>query len=85
MRAVADQTFLATVPLGARVVVRYRVAGRRGPSGGPLSTDVVGILRRRSPDDIEIESEKHGPVSVRRSDIVTAKAVPPASRRRRES
>jgi hypothetical protein len=85
MPPVADQPFLAAVPLGARVVVRYRVAGRRGPTGGPLATDVVGILRSRSPDDIEIESDRHGPVSVRRSDIVAAKAVPARPQRRSRS
>jgi hypothetical protein len=81
MRPVVDQPFLATVPLGTRVVVRYRLAGERGPGGGPLSTDVIGTLRGRSPDDVEIDSEKHGLVTVRRTDIVAAKPVPPAPRR----
>jgi hypothetical protein len=82
MPPVADQPFLATVALGTRLVVRYRVAGRRGPSGGPLSTDVVGILRSRSPDHIQIDSDKHGRVSVRRADIVAVKVVPHPPQRR---
>jgi N-acetylglutamate synthase len=81
MRAVVDPPFLATVPLGTRVVVRYRLAGQRGPGGGPLATDVVGTLRSRSSEDVEIDSDKHGLVSVRRADIVAAKPVPPPPRR----
>lgn len=81
MRPVVDQPFLAAVPLGTRVVVRYRLAGERGPAGGPLSTDVIGTLRSRSPDEVKIDSEKHGLVSVRRTDIVAAKPVPPPPRR----
>ncbi len=82
MRPVVDPPFLATVPLGTRVVVRYRLAGERGPGGGPLATDVIGTLRSRSSDDVEIDSEKLGLVSVRRADIVAAKPVPPSPPRR---
>jgi N-acetylglutamate synthase len=81
MRPVVDPPFLATVPLGTRVVVRYRLAGERGTGGGPLANDVIGTLRSRSPDDVEIDSEKHGLVWVRRADIVAAKPVPPQPRR----
>jgi hypothetical protein len=81
MRPVVAPPFLATVALGTRVVVRYRLAGARGPGGGPLATDVIGTLRSRSPDDVEIDSEKHGLVSVRRADIVAVKPVPPRPRR----
>ncbi|MDX6326373.1 MAG: N-acetylglutamate synthase, partial [Nocardioidaceae bacterium] len=30
--------------VGTRVVVRRRLSGRTGPSGGPALTDLLGIL-----------------------------------------
>jgi hypothetical protein len=64
--------FLA-LPLGTRVVVRYRV--------GELATDALGLLVRRGPADCDIRTRK-GDVTVRFADIVAAKQVPPPPVRR---
>ena len=60
--------FLA-LPLGTRVVVRYRV--------GELATDALGLLVRRSDADCEI-STRRGEVTIALAAIVAAKQVPPA-------
>lgn len=62
-----------TLPLGTRVVVRYRV--------GELATDALGLLVRRGVDDCEIRTNK-GDVTVRFADILAAKQVPPPPVRR---
>ncbi len=65
--------FLA-LPLGTRVVVRYRV--------GDLATDALGLLLRRGATDCEIRTSK-GDITVRFADVVAAKQVPPPPERRR--
>lgn len=64
--------FLA-LPLGSRVVVRYRV--------GELATDALGLLVRMTDTDCEIRTRR-GDVTVRLADIIAAKQVPPAAQRR---
>lgn len=64
--------FLA-LPLGSRVVVRYRM--------GASATDALGLLLRRSEVDCDIRTRR-GDVTVRFADIVAAKQVRPAPARR---
>jgi len=59
--------FLA-LPLGTRVVVRYRV--------GELATDALGLLVRVGTDSCDIDT-RHGRVLIAFKDIVAAKQVPP--------
>ncbi len=64
-------------PLGHRVVVRHRLP----PGAQPPLTDVVGVLTAADADALTVEGP-HGPVTVRRSDVVVVKPVPPAPVRR---
>jgi hypothetical protein len=64
--------FLA-LPLGTRVVVRYRV--------GELATDALGQLVRRDPTSCDIRTSR-GQVTIHFADIVAAKQVPPPPGRR---
>ena len=70
MSAVAS--FLA-LPLGTRVVVRYRIEGG--------ATDALGFLIARSADRCEIRT-RGGDVTVMFDRIVAAKAVPPSPPRK---
>jgi ribosomal protein S18 acetylase RimI-like enzyme len=64
-------------PVGRRVVVRYRL-----PAGSqPPLTDVVGTLDAADAEALTVAGP-HGPVTVRRSDVVVVKAVPPRPTRR---
>ncbi len=60
--------FLA-LPLGTRVVVRYRIPGG--------ATDVLGTLLTLTETECQVQG-KAGPVTVRLGDIVAAKQIPPA-------
>jgi hypothetical protein len=66
-------TTVLALPLGTRVVVRYRV--------GEMATDALGLLVRRGPADCDIRTKK-GDVTVRFADIVAAKRIPPPPERR---
>jgi hypothetical protein len=66
-------TFLATVPIGRRVVARYRIANG--------FTDALGYLRSRDESSCVIETRK-GHVVVTLVDVVAAKAVPEPPARR---
>jgi hypothetical protein len=77
MRNVSARVFLDGIPQGTRVVVRYRLPGETGPSGGPLATDVIGILRAWSSVEIAVETRDGTLVRVEQSAIVAAKQVPP--------
>ncbi len=66
-----------TVPVGRRVVVRYR----RPAGSHPPLTDVVGVVTAADDESLTVDSPR-GPVTVRRVDVVVVKAVPPAPVRR---
>lgn len=59
---------LAGLPLGTRMVVRYRI-------GGGL-TDALGELSARDEQGCTI-STRSGPVAIKYDDVQLAKAVPP--------
>jgi hypothetical protein len=65
---------LTRVPLGTRVVVRYRIEGG--------FTDALGNLLARGEAECTVDT-RHGEVTVPLADVVAAKEVPPAPARRR--
>jgi len=68
--------------IGRRVVIRSLVRGEKGPTGGPLMTDVVGYLREYG-DGVAVVERRDGSLSrVAIADIVAAKPLP-AQRRPR--
>jgi hypothetical protein len=73
---------LAAADVGRRVVVRYLLRGQTGPMGHPLRTDVIGTLERLDGDRIVVRRLDGARVSVAAADVVAAKRVPPAPRRR---
>lgn len=62
---------------GQRVVVRSRVPGETGPSGGPAMTDAVGVIEYADEDEIVVRRKDGSLRRVARADIVTMKPVPP--------
>lgn len=64
---------LATLPLGTRVVVRYRIDGGL--------TDALGLLSARDSLGCTITS-RSGPVLIKYDDVTLAKPVPPPPARR---
>ena len=63
--------------VGHRVVVRRRLPGRRGPSGGPALTDVLGVMEAWTDTTASVRREDGTLVEVARTDIVAGKPVPP--------
>jgi N-acetylglutamate synthase len=62
--------------VGRRVVIRSLVRGEKGPSGGPLMTDVVGFLREYG-DEVAVVERRDGSLArVVVADIVAAKPLP---------
>lgn len=72
--------------VGLRVVVRRRVPGETGPSGGPRMTDVLGVMVDWSQGTTTVRREDGERVPIAIADIVSGKPVPPKpSIRLRES
>lgn len=71
------------LPIGARVVVRYRLAPSETATliGHPTMTDALGNLVHRD-DTVLVVQTRRGRVSVARDRVVTLKEVPPAPSRR---
>ena len=67
---------------GVRVVVRSRVPGETGPSGGPALTDVVGVVESVDADEVVLRRRDGSVRTVRWALVVAAKVVPdlPAGR-----
>jgi GNAT superfamily N-acetyltransferase len=68
------------LPLGSRVVVRWRLEGPDPLSGATL-TDAVGTLLACDEDSLTVQSAR-GPVTVERARVVAVKEVPPKPSRR---
>lgn len=62
--------------IGRRVVIRSLVRGETGPSGGPLMTDVIGLLLEYGDDVAVVERRDGSLVRVAVTDIVAAKPLP---------
>ena len=63
--------------VGQRVIIRTRLPGQTGPSGGPALTDVIGVLQSYDHETAVLVRRDGGSVSVSVADIVTAKVLPP--------
>jgi len=71
---------VGNLPLGSRVVVRWRLDAPEPVSGATL-TDTVGTLVARDETTLTVESAR-GTVTVDRARVTTAKEVPPKPTRR---
>ena len=63
--------------VGRRVVVRRVLPGRRGPSGGPAMTDLLGVCTAWGEATCVVQPETGPPVTIALADIVSGKPVPP--------
>lgn len=63
--------------VGQRVIVRRRLPGETGPSGGPAMTDVLGILTAWDDATLTVERDGGGTVQIAHADVVTGKPIPP--------
>lgn len=62
--------------IGRRVVIRSLLRGEKGPSGGPLMTDVVGYLREYGEGVAVVERRDGSLTRLAIDDIVAAKPLP---------
>ncbi|MGN6162193.1 MAG: putative acetyltransferase [Marmoricola sp.] len=69
--------------IGRRVVVRSRIPGETGPTGGPAFTDVLGILETWQDGVLTVRRGDGEVVAIDTSLIVSGKAIPDPPRRRR--
>lgn len=79
--SVSQSHLTALLVVGRRVVLRSRLASGDSVPGGPTLTDTLGDVMSVTPEAVVIDTRK-GPVTVERSSIVLAKAVPPPPARR---
>ncbi|OMH35092.1 hypothetical protein [Tersicoccus sp. Bi-70] len=63
---------LATLPLGTRVVVRYRIE-----DDVHGATDALGELVARQPDTCTVRTRSSGDVVITLADVTAARTVPP--------
>lgn len=63
--------------VGVRVVVRRRIPGQSGPTGGPAMTDLLGVLEEWGDDTVTVRGEDGSAVVIERRLIVSGKPVPP--------
>ena len=70
----------AALPLGSRVVVRWRLETPDEATGATL-TDAVGTLATRDQETLTVDTSR-GPVTIERGRVVAAKEVPPRPARR---
>lgn len=63
--------------VGTRIVVRRRIPGVTGPTGGPAFTDVLGICLRWSDGECVVQRENGEQVVIAIAEIVSGKPVPP--------
>ena len=68
--------------LGRRVVVRRRLPGEHGPSGGPALADVVGVLEAYDDEHLVVRRKDDTTVRIAHEHVVAAKLVPPPPQRR---
>ena len=73
-------TDVSNLPLGSRVVVRWRLDAP-DPATGATLTDSVGTLLTRDEKTVTVETSR-GPVTIPASRITAAKEVPPKPSRR---
>jgi GNAT superfamily N-acetyltransferase len=71
---------VSNLPLGSRVVVRWRLAVP-DPATGATLTDAVGTLVARDAETVQVDTSR-GPVTIELSRVTAAKEVPPKPSRR---
>ena len=69
--------------MGKRVVVRTRVPGETGPSGGPAFTDVLGVLESWDEGVLTVRRRDGSLIAIEAALIVSGKVIPPPPERRR--
>ena len=85
LEPVAGSSALHPGLIGQRVVVRARVPGEAGPTGGPLFTDVLGILEEWAAGVLTIRTATEEIVEIPAALVVSGKPVPPRPERRRRT
>ncbi len=63
--------------VGERVVVRRRLRGQTGPSGGPAMTDLLGVMESWTPVATTVRDAGGTLTEIPLADIVSGKPVPP--------
>ena len=63
--------------VGVRVVVRRRLPGLTGPTGGPAMTDLLGVMESWDDDTVTVRDESGSVTVIERRLIVSGKPVPP--------
>lgn len=63
--------------VGQRVVVRRILPGRRGPTGGPAMTDLLGTCTAWGESTCVVQPAQGPPVTIELAHIVSGKPVPP--------
>jgi ribosomal protein S18 acetylase RimI-like enzyme len=71
---------VSSLPLGSRVVVRWRLE-TPDPTTGATLTDALGTLVQRDDDTVSVDTAR-GRLTIRRDRITAAKEVPPKPSRR---
>ena len=71
---------VSSLPLGSRVVVRWRLEAP-DPRTGATLTDAVGTLVARDSGSLQVETSR-GVVTIEQAQVVAAKEVPPKPTRR---
>ena len=69
--------------VGKRVVVRRRLPGLTGPTGGPAMTDVLGVMQSWDGRTTTVRTASGELVRICVADIVSGKPIPPRATRRR--
>lgn len=62
--------------VGCRVVVRRRLPGQTGPTGGQAYTDVLGVLELWDSSVLRVRRADASSVDIPRSDVAFARPIP---------
>lgn len=71
----------ATLEIGMRVVLRYRLPVAEQGSAGEQFSDALGVLLAVNEEQVTVQT-RTGQVSIERQSVTHAKEVPPAPQRR---
>ena len=63
--------------VGQRVVVRRKLSGQRGPTGGQAYSDVLGILEHWGEDVLRVRRADNTIIELLIAEIARAKRIPP--------
>ncbi len=64
------------------MVVRRRVSGQTGPTGGPAYTDVLGTVEGCDEDSLRVRRADGTLIEMAIADVARAKRIPPPPARR---